>query len=160
MRAKSTEGALQPRSVTHSLDRAWLCWNSSSGTECSWFRFSRLQKEKRGVGDGLRNPGRPRGFSESTGFGVREPRVQILTRSQCNLREIAFFGPSFLIYNMGEFCSSTRGEGTSRISVKASLPGPRHGVSGPAITGRAPSLPLFPPTPITICTSTCRTFVI
>lgn len=35
-----------PQSVTHSLDRAWLFWNSSSGNVCSWFRFSRLQKRR------------------------------------------------------------------------------------------------------------------
>lgn len=34
------------QSGTHSLDRAWVFWNSSSGSVCSWFRFSRLQKRR------------------------------------------------------------------------------------------------------------------
>lgn len=33
-------------SVTHSLERAWLFWNSSSGNVWSWFRFSRLKKKE------------------------------------------------------------------------------------------------------------------
>lgn len=43
VRNKST---FWPRSITHSLERAWLFWNSSSGNMCSWFRFSRLQERR------------------------------------------------------------------------------------------------------------------
>lgn len=45
VRNKST---FWPRSITHSLERAWLFWNSSSGNTCSWFRFSRLQERREG----------------------------------------------------------------------------------------------------------------
>lgn len=41
-------------------------------------------------------PGNPKDFSESIGFRLRRPRVQILTRLLCNPREIVSSGPQML----------------------------------------------------------------
>lgn len=71
------------RRITHSLDRAWLFWNSSSGNMCSWFRFSRLKERRKEGLEGALQSRKHKNFSESPGFRVGGRGVQIRRGSLC-----------------------------------------------------------------------------
>lgn len=97
VRDKTTGRTFWPQNVTHSLDKAWLFWNSSSGNMCSWFRFSRLKKRRR-IRNHLDGQEIQRTSQKAPdGFRSRMSSVQILTGSMWHPREITFSGPQFFI---------------------------------------------------------------
>lgn len=97
IRDKTTERAFWPQSFTHSLDRAWLFWNSSSGNMCSWFRFSRLKREERKSWKSPWCPGDPKTFQKALDSEGASPGFKsYLTGSLCNPREITFSRLHFL----------------------------------------------------------------
>lgn len=107
-------------SSTHSLDRAWLFWNSSSGNMCSWFRLSRLKREEKKLSEMAKPSRKSKGLFRKHWIQSQRAQGSNANRSLCTPGDHLLWGLSVFIH-VGVLPSNTWRD-KHRVSLEALPP--------------------------------------